>query len=743
MIFRLKHLLFLGVLLCAPFAAPPTACAGDAKEDEPFFFTADQVEYNEETSVITASGNVEITNSLRVVQADTIIYEQNTKRVYAQGNVAVIEPSGDVIFSDYTELTDDLSEGFARHVSMLLSDNSRMAGRAAERYTMPDGSTQLNLAEATYSPCNLCEGVKNPDDAALWQMRAKRVNHDTKTKDVTYEDAWLEFYGTPVLYMPQFSHPDPSVKRRSGFLTPGFGMGSDIGAFTRTPYYIDIATDLDATITPTFSQNDGLQMAAEMRKRWRDGSLRLDGSIVQAELIEETGVVRDNATRGHVRGEARFDLNEYWRMGGDLYLSTDKTYLDRYRIPSPDVLINRGFVEGFDKRDYAVIEGYYFQDTRPDRLLGVRESQPYVLPRIRGESYGKAAGVPVLGGRWRAGGEMMALDRSGNNLDTRRLSLDGDWERTDIFPIGLVSTVETAARADGYYTSNYVDPITGVRGPDTERMRLYPSTALTLRYPLARQFGSVQQTLEPLVQGMVAPITDDDNIPNEDSTDFELDHSNLFAVNRFTGVDRLEGGPRITYGMRTGVFGTGGGSASAFLGQSHRFRQEANFPNGSGLNKQTSDYVGRVQIDPAYWLSFDYNYRLDQASFQPRKHDARISVGSKPVWLYTNYLFLDEQAGSLGGVSREEIYSSLNYKFAEYWTAYVSQQRTFKPTPQPLYSSIGFNYADECFDLGFSGTRNHTNRTGLNTGDSFFVRLILKNIGGIETPVSGGGGAGF
>lgn len=742
--FLTVRLLFLLCLGCACLYRPAFA-AETRPQENPFFFTADEILLDEQTNIVTAAGNVEITDSIRVVQADTLYYDQNNRRVIAVGNVAVIEPTGDVIFSEATELSEDLSQAIARHVALLLADNSRMAARAAERYTAPDGSTQMNLVEATYSPCDLCPSVKNPDDAALWQMRAKRVNHDSATKDVTYEEAWLEFYGVPTLYLPQFSHPDPSVKRRSGFLTPGFGLGTNIGGFVRTPYYYDLAPDLDTTITPTFSEKDGVQMAAEVRKRWRDASLRLDGSIVQAELIEDDGRVREDATRGHLRGEARLDLNQHWRAGGDLFLSSDKTYLDRYRIPSPDILINRGFVEGFDRRDYAVAEMFYFQDTRPDLLpsIGARQNQPYVTPRLRAESYGQPAAVPVLGGRWRAGAEVLSLDRSGNNLDTRRLSLDADWERTDIWPVGLVSTAEMAARGDGYYTSNFIDTSTGNTGADTDRMRFFPSSTLTLRYPLARQIESVQHTLEPLVQAFLAPIPDDDFIPNEDSTDFELDHTNLFRANRFTGVDRLEGGGRVTYGLRTGVVGAGGGSASAFLGQSHRLRQEASFPAGSGLNKQTSDYIGRIQIDPAYWLSFDYNYRLDQASFQPRKHDLRLSVGSTPLWFDANYLFLDEQSGAVSTESREEAYGALNYQFARYWKAFVSQNRTFKPTSQPLYTSLGAVYADECFDFGVTATRNHTIRTGLNTGDSFFVRLILKNIGGIETPVGTGTESGF
>ncbi|MGE3770115.1 MAG: LPS-assembly protein LptD [Bdellovibrionales bacterium] len=724
----------LFTLLFAAWALSAHAQQKFMNSEEGFFFIADRVEFNEQTNVMTASGNVEITNSNHVVKADKLVYDVNAKRIIASGNVAEIEPTGDILFADEADLTDDFGNGFARNVSLLLADNSRMTGRAAQRRTSADGVETMDLAQATYSPCNLC--VEDPDKPPLWQVRADRVNHSMETHDVTYEDAWLEFGGVKTLYMPQFSHPDPTVKRRTGFLTPTFGYGTTIGTFVKVPYYMDVAPNLDVTLTPTFSEYDSVQMLGEVRKRWHDSRLDLEGSIVQAELTEENGVVRQDQLRGHVRGEFKHEIDEYWRSGADVYWASDKTYLDRYRYRnSTDVLTNRAYLEGFNRRDYAAAEMFYFQDTRP----GVRLSQPYVLPRLRAETYGNPSGLGQgIGGRWKLGAEVLQLERPKDKLDTKHVSSYTGWERTDIFPVGLVSTVNLDARVDGYLTSNYTNPTSLTVEEETNRLRGFPSAQLTLRYPLTRQFGSVQQTIEPIVAAFAAPVLSDRDIPNEDSADFEFDHTNLFRANRFTGVDRLEGGPRVTYGVRTGVYGFGGGSASAFLGQSHRFRRDTDFAQNSGLFKQTSDYVGRVTLDPAPWLFFDYNFRVDQTSLQPRKHDARVALGSTPLRFEANYLFLDDRAGTITGLSSEELAASMTYAFTDYWSAFVAQKRIFQPDSLPIATTIGVNYADECFNFGFMVTRDHTVRTGVENGTSFFLRLILKNLGGIETPVNAG-----
>src|SRR3546814_15358023 len=94
------------------------------------------------------------------------------------------------------------------------------------------------MRRAVYSPCDLCK--ENPDRPPLWQLKAERVVHDQKAQEVRYNNVFLEMWGVPVLYSPYFQHPDPTVKRRSGFLPPLFGTMGEVGEFLRVPYYIEI-----------------------------------------------------------------------------------------------------------------------------------------------------------------------------------------------------------------------------------------------------------------------------------------------------------------------------------------------------------------------------------------------------------------------------------------------------------------------------------------------------------------------
>ncbi|MHA1566512.1 MAG: LptA/OstA family protein, partial [Alphaproteobacteria bacterium] len=114
------------LMLCA-FASHGWAQQAASPEEQPVLITADELSSNDELGLVTASGNVELSQAGRVLMADTVTLNRKTNVVSASGNVVILEPSGEVIFAEYAELTDDLKEGFARAISMRLQDDARLA----------------------------------------------------------------------------------------------------------------------------------------------------------------------------------------------------------------------------------------------------------------------------------------------------------------------------------------------------------------------------------------------------------------------------------------------------------------------------------------------------------------------------------------------------------------------------------------------------------------------------------------
>jgi LPS-assembly protein len=704
--------------------------AQDASEGPPVLLNADELVYDETLGTVTASGNVELAQENRIVFADRVTYNQQTKVVTATGNVSLLEPNGDVLFGEYAELTDDLAQGFVDHVRVLMTDNSRLAANEGER---TDQGRFLRLNRVVYSPCELCQ--ENPAAPPLWQVRAQRVVHDKEAQEIIYRDAVLEMFGLPVFYTPYLSHPDPTVEQKSGFLAPSFGLSSNIGSFATLPYYWAIGPDQDATISPTYSEEDGLQILGEYRRRFESGVIDIQASLVRTDREEGTGSskrIREDQWRGHLFATGRFNLDDTWRTGFDLEHASDESYLRRYGLSDADILTSRVFAEGFRGRHYAIGNVYRFHDLRP----GIDERKPLLLPLAEVNLLGEPN--ETFGGRWSLDAGLVGLVRT-DGRDTRRASTTVGWERDFISHTGLVTTLGASIRTDAYYVTDAVPegaPGGAATATETE-LRLFPQTQVTARYPLSRQFGSFEQVLEPIASLTIAPrMGDDPDIPNEDVTDIELTPNSLFRPNRFPGYDRLDSGTRITYGLNNVLYGYGGGYTELFLGQSYNLTADNASIPGSGLEEGFSDIVGQVRINPNSYFDLQYQFRLDNDTFLPRVHDASISAGIPIFRLSANYYYRDGTEGSQRFPDQEYLSTSISSHFARHWTAAISQSRNFEAAGNSLLATSAIlTYADECFTLQLVGTRDYTTRSDIQSGDSIFIRLIFKNLGEFEAPL--------
>jgi len=711
---------------------PPTDSKPAAEPNQPPLLQSDTISFDQNTNIITALGNVEVGLGTRVLRADKVTYNKNTDVVHATGNVALTEASGEIMYARQMQLTSDIKQGFIDKIGVLFPDNSRLVANDAQRYE----GRYLIAEHGIYSSCDLCKD--DPTKAPLWQLKGARITHDSETKNVIYRDAILEFDGIPVFYTPYFSHPDPTVKRRQGFLTPTGGMKSTLGTVLRTPYYFDIAPNDDLVVTPTFSTSDKVQLETDWRYRFANGSMKWNGSLAQTKFIDEEGVDQGQRVRGHIFGATRFNLTDTWRAGTDVAYTSDKSYLPRYSIASQDVLVNRVYAENFKGRNYAAGNMYYFQDLRP----GNQQAEPLVAPEVSYSALGEPSAA--LGGRWSFNTGLLVTSRARDvaiqyqGPSTRRFSLDAGWERQLTSSTGFLTTVSALTRADTYWADNVPDPnaAIGTGFTNVNRVRPFAQGDVTVRYPLGRRGNGYSQILEPIVALSVAPrVSNSILYPNEDSLDVEFDETNLFSPNRFTGIDRIEGGTRAAYGIRHAITGDNGARIEMLGGQVFRTKKDDSFGEGSGLNERLSDYVGRVDFEPVSWLGANYGFRLDQEKLDFTRQEARLTAGTEVFKPFVSYLSA-KQAGTTTTnalTSVEETTFGFNSTFAKYWTVSTSHTQAITPDPGPRLTNVGLTYQDECFKTGITASQNHTSRLDVSSGSSIMFLFYLKNIGGLST----------
>src|SRR5665213_1074893 len=332
--------LIVGFLAFLLGALPPLAHAAQLRSQRdlvsarlPYLFAADQVEFDQELGLVVAKGHVEISQGDQILLADTVTYHQKTDTATASGHVSLMQPTGDVMFADFAELHHNFKDGFVRDVRMLMSDRSRLAGNTARRV---DG-TRLEIRRAVYSPCDLCES--DPTRAPVWQIRADRIVDDKELKTIEYYDAQMDIDGVPVMWVPYFTTPDPSVKRASGFLPATIGYSQNLGAHTEIPYYWAISPDKDMTIAPLFTSDAGEVLIDQYRQRFANGMIDLTGSIgfgtADVENTPSGTIIASNAIRGHIFGTGEYDISDDWRATFGIQRASDITYLLRYSFPSP------------------------------------------------------------------------------------------------------------------------------------------------------------------------------------------------------------------------------------------------------------------------------------------------------------------------------------------------------------------------------------------------------------------------
>jgi LPS-assembly protein len=693
----------------------------------PVLLIADEVAFDAEENVVTASGNVQVTRGERRLLADTLRYDQDTDQMEAEGNVALLEPTGDTLFADRVTLSGDLREGVAEQLRARLVDDSLIAAEGGRR----TAGNRTELDRAVFSPCPLC-----PDSAAapLWQISARRVIHDQAAQNIYYHHAFFELGGVPVFYLPYFYHPDPTVKRRSGFLAPGFGSDSELGLSIEVPYYFALAPNYDVTLAPIFYTQENPVLSAEYRHLLPSGHFELFGSGTNGSRpIEREGEAQPpgNTFRGAIEGEGRFKLNRDWRWGFDLAATTDDTYLERYNFSNEDVLNNRLFAERYWERNFVSLDAYGFQGLR-------EEDDQDLIPVALPQAQVHLSSDPMLwNSRFTFDTDVLALTRFGG-LDTRRVSSTGAWILPWQSPIGDRYELRLDVRGDFYQTDG--DPETFEDNGSNTTGRVIPRATLHWSWPWIGEAFGASHVIEPVAMATAATTGhNSDEIPNEDSQDFEFDDSSLLEPDRFPGLDRVEGGSSIAYGVRFGTY-TSRPVLSGLFGQAYAFDQDVEFDPSTGLDEKLSDFVGRVNLTPARWLDLWYRFRLDRKDLTFVRNELGVLTGPPRMRFNVSYLMLEDDPALQSLREREEIRAAVSLGVTD--SLSVRAATRYNLTEDRTVShQLGMIYTHPCLQIAAGVERRNTSNRDAGDSTTFSLRLTFKHLGeiGADSLAIGGG----
>ncbi len=678
--------------------------------DDPVTLVADAVDYDTTTRELTAQGNVEVYYGERTLTADRIVYNEETRRIVAEGELVLRDGSGATVYADFADLDAELKDGLLKGAQAAIDRFSKLsaveARRVEDRYNI--------LSRAVYSPCEVCEDEPTP----LWRIRARRVIWDQEERVIHYEDARLEVLGVPVAWTPYFSHPDPTVDRASGFLRPEFkAAGENFGLGVKTPYYLVIDEQSDLTLTPFVTTNDGVVGELEFRRAFTTGGLRFEGSIGRSDF---TG---DDELHGHVDTQGDFRLRRSgidW--GWDVEFASDDGYLRYFDFSTDDRLTSEIFAFRYRRSGFFDVSGVRFQSLRNDEPAG---QIPLVIPDF---SARQEFADPYAGGRFGLFTSSQGLLRN-NGEDTGRLSVGMDWERSWLTPFGLAVTGFAELRGDVFLIGDAER-----EDQDPTVFRFSPLAGIEARYPMISDPGigidGVTQIIEPIAQAIVAPFGGNDaDIPNEDSQITEFDETSLFERDHFTGLDRVEEGPRFNLGVRYSLASVGGLGLDATVGRTLRFSDADEFSEGSGLSGAQSDWVGAWSASYDPYVTVSQRLRISDEELEVTRNEALIALNLAPVNLNVAYVFFDpdEEAGAL--VQREELTARARVAVGSEWSVNGFLKRDLERR-EFVNIGGGVRFMNECCAVTAFVRRDFTDQDNVSGGTSFGLAVELFTLGG-------------
>ncbi len=568
-------------------------------------------------------------------------------------------------------------------------------------------STETIINKGVFTTC------KKNNDCPPWQFSAQEIKHNKNKKTINYKNAWLKLYDKPVFYFPRFFHPDPTVKRQSGFLMPSFKDSSINGTSLNTPYYLVIAENKDITINPRFYPDDKLLLQAEYRMLNSKSESLLDFSVMSE---------GNHTSRSHFfsRSKFNFDLNNFIESEASINLqqSSNDTYLKTHKLKSP-------IIDNYN----LLTSSFEFSAYREDFAFDVNFEVYEDLSKLSSDRY------EFIYPSYSMSKKLNNFENIDGNL---MLSSKGHVKNYD------TNVFETVAVNDLAYNSNPIYTINGFKNnfnlllrntnTDSQKSKKYKDTAdfklasifeHNISYPLKKKMSNSNHILKPKISLKYSP-NKNKNLKKEDR---RIDVNNIFSLDRLGANDSVEGGTSLTYGLD---FLKTNKEDKEILGAKianiFRFEENANLPSNSTLGKKTSNIVGELNFIPNKNFNINYDFSLDENLTD------------------TNYQLLSTQFGVNNFITKFEYLNQNNNRNSESYvtntTTYIIddtknfrfETRENKKTKLTEFYNLIYQYRNDCLVAAIEYNKDYYTDRDLKPEENIFLKLTIMPFGQTNTP---------
>ena len=574
-----------------------------------------------------------------------------------------------------------------------------------------------NDGPVTFFEKGVFTSCKKTDKCPPWKISAEKIEHNKTKKQIIYKKAWLEVYDFPVLYFPKFFHPDPSVKRQSGFLTPDLSSSQNTGSSISTPYFYVISDDKDITVKPQLFDNNKFLLQNEFRQKTKKTLSILDFGFIKG---HDSNNNDKGDTRAHMFTSSAVDLSLDNYLNSMLKINYQKTtndnYLKIFNLESPILPVNNTVLESIieldlEHKDYDLTASFEMYET----LEGSSNDRyQYVLPSY---NFSKNFFLESIKGSFN-------LNSQGNNtLEDTNVTTSKIFNDLNYSSINNVLDNGIKTNFDIFLKNVNT---TGKNNPEYKEnlhTRLMSAYTFNASLPMINKTSSTFNTLEPKLSLRLSPNQMRDN----NTLERRIDINNIFNTNRLSMDESFESGESVTLGLNfkkekvntINELSEIEEYIDFKLATVFRLKEEKNIPRNSTLNKKTSNLFGQFNFKPIKNISFGYNFSLteDLDTFEYNSLTTKMKYEN----FTTQFDYLKE-SGVIGKNNIIENKTEYNFNDANSISFNVRENRELNLTE---YYNLIYEYKNDCLVAGVKYKKNYYNDADIKPVEELFFSITI------------------
>ena len=708
---------------------------------------AEKITYNKKESNIRTEGkSIYADNKGNNLFADNFYYDIALKTIDAKKNVKYIDKAGNLLNFSTLKYYEELEKGVGQNLKAKLIDKSTMEGSEAE-FDNKLGTVTL-LKKNLYTPCENKENSSKtiseicPD----WSIGSSKTTHDKNKKMIYHRDAVLKIRNIPVFYTPYFSHPDPSVKRKSGFLPPSVKNFTDLGQTIKTPYFWAISDDKDLTFTPIYYFDENSIFLTEYRQKNKNSQFYIDSSYTQGykNLNKKDGdgneIKRTSGSRDHLFfnflgsyedllfGQNDIEMN-IQRISQKNYLKVNQINT-KYITQDISSLNNNIVLNSYEGSKRIKIEANIYEN------LNVEEKNlkhQYTVPSVEyGNYFNKFNQFINTSSSFAA--KNLGADASQAYL-TNQFNSESQIKMFDFLP-GIANTFKTSTKNINVQNQNISN------SKEDFNSDTYFTMAVENSMPLLKINKNTEETLTPriLTKLTTGSMTDAKNV------DKLLNYQDIYTINRMNNITNPETGADIGYGIEYNMRKKNNLNEIYFdgamsIGQVIKKKKLEEMPSNSSLANRSSDFVGNISFfyDPKIkakkleefyskrGFNADYGYTVSNDLSKLLKTDLDIAYSDlKNTWSSKYYETHD--------ISNEQ---HIDLKYGRKLQNDFNLSMGIRKDIQDSFTEnnfIGIDYETDCIKISLNLAKTFYQDEDLKPSNNLTLSLVLKPFGSPISP---------